>query len=71
MRFDHSNLVALCRKAITQQTKSTLGITGLEFSRVRIDRIVWHLDLDSSHPEAEEGFKGSSVRRVTWYVSWV
>jgi len=27
--------------------------------------------LISSHPEAEEGFKGSAVRRLKWNVSWV
>lgn len=25
----------------------------------------------SSHPEAEEGFKGTAVRRLKWNVSWV
>ena len=27
--------------------------------------------ITSSHPEAVEGFKGSAVRRLKWYVSWV
>jgi len=39
--------------------------------RVLIDGVVWHLDVGSSHPEAAEGFKGSAVRRLKWYVSWV
>jgi len=36
-----------------------------------IDGVVWHLDVDSSHPRAEVGSKGSAVRRLKWYVSWV
>src|SRR3712207_5628636 len=36
-----------------------------------IDEIVWHLDVDSSHPGAGAGPKGSAVRRLKWYVSWV
>ena len=24
-----------------------------------------------SHPKSEEGFKGSAVRRLKWYMSWV
>jgi len=39
--------------------------------RVRIDRIVWHLDVGSSHPVAVAGFKGSAVRRLKRYVIWV
>ena len=39
--------------------------------RVLIDETVWHLDVGSSHPEVEEDFKGSAVRRLKWYVSWV
>jgi len=39
--------------------------------RELIDGIVWHLDVGSSHPGAEEGSKGSAVRRLKWYVSWV
>jgi hypothetical protein len=32
--------------------------------RVHIDGVVWHLDVVSSHPKAEEGFMGLAVRRV-------
>ena len=32
---------------------------------------VWHLDVGSSHPGAEFGPKGSAVRRLKWYASWV
>ena len=39
--------------------------------RVLIDGIVWHLDVVSSHPGAEEGPKGSAVRRLKRYVKWV
>jgi len=71
MKIGHSDPMVLCGKTIAQQIKSTLGITGWYPFRVLIDKDVWHLDVDSSHPEAEEGLKGSSVRRVKWYVSWV
>ena len=39
--------------------------------QVHIDEIVWHLDVGSSHPGAGAGPKGSAVRRLKWYVSWV
>ena len=58
-------------RAIAQRIKGTPGITGWWFPRVHIDGIVWHLDVGSSHPGAEEGPKGSAVRRLKWYVSWV
>ena len=38
---------------------------------VPIDGVVWHLDVGSSHPGAEAGPKGSAVRRLKWYASWV
>ena len=50
-------------RAIAQRTKGTPGITGLSRPRVHIDDAVWHLDVGSSHPGAEEGPKGSAVRR--------
>ena len=58
-------------RAIAQRIKATLGITGLSPPRVHIDGEVWHLDVGSSHPGAEVGPKGSAVRRLKWYVSWV
>ena len=58
-------------KAIAQRTKVTLGITGLSPPRVHIDGEVWHLDVGSSHPGAGFGPKGSAVRRLKWYASWV
>ena len=57
--------------AIAQRIKATLGITGLSPPRVHIDGEVWHLDVGSSHPGAEFGPKGSAVRRLKWYASWV
>ena len=58
-------------RAIAQRIKATLGITGLSPPRVHIDGEVWHLDVGSSHPGAEFGPKGSAVRRLKWYASWV
>ncbi len=57
--------------AVAQRIKGTPGITGLSLPRVHIDGEVWHLDVGSSHPGAGEGPKGSAVRRLKWYVSWV
>ena len=57
--------------AIAQRTKVTLGITGLSPPRVHIDGEVWHLDVGSSHPGAGVGSKGSPVRRLKRYASWV
>ena len=58
-------------RAIAQRIKATLGITGSSPPRVHIDGEVWHLDVGSSHPGAGAGPKGSAVRRLKWYVSWV
>ncbi len=57
--------------AVAQRIKVTLGITGLSPPRVHIDGEVWHLDVGSSHPGAEAGPKGWSVRPLKRYVSWV
>ena len=57
--------------AVAQRIKGTPGITGLSPPRVHIDVAVWHLDVDSSHPGAEEGPKGLAVRQLKWYASWV
>jgi len=40
-------------------------------TRVHIDSLDWHLDVDSSYPGTAKGPKGSAVRRVKRYVSWV
>ena len=66
-----SDPAVLYGKAVAQRIKGTPGITGLSRPRVHIDDAVWHLDVDSSHPGAEVGPKGSAVRRLKWYVSWV
>ena len=66
-----SDPVVVSGNAIAQRTKVTLGITGLSPPRVHIDGEVWHLDVGSSHPGAEFGPKGSAVRRLKWYASWV
>ena len=58
-------------RVIAQRIKGTPGITGLSRPRVHIDDAVWHLDVDSSHPGAEVGPKGSAVRRLKRYESWV
>src|SRR4029078_6524457 len=58
-------------RAIAQRIKGTPGITGLFRPRVHIDGGVWHLDVGSSHPGAGAGPKGSAVRRLKWYASWV
>ena len=57
--------------AVAQRTKVTLGITGLYPPRVHIDGGVWHLDVGSSHPGGAAPSKGSAVRRLKWYASWV
>ena len=67
----HSDPAVPCGRAVAQRIKGTPGITGLSPPRVHIDGEVWHLDVGSSHPGAEEGPKGSAVRRLKRYVSWV
>ena len=57
--------------AVAYRIKGTLGITGLSRPSVHSDGAVWHLDVGSSHPGAVEGPKGSAVRRLKWYASWV
>ena len=66
-----SDPAVLDGKAVAQQIKGTPGITGLFLPRVHIDGGVWHLDVGSSHPGAVAGPKGSAVRRLKWYASWV
>lgn len=56
---------------IAQEIKVTLGITGLSFARVHIVQTVWHLDVDSSHPPGVVAWKGSAVRWLKRYASWV
>ena len=58
-------------RAVAKRIKGTPGITGLSPPRVHIDGEVGHLDVGSSHPGTEAGPKGSAVRRLKRYVSWV
>ncbi len=58
-----SDPAVLDGKAVAQQIKGTLGITGLSLPSVHSGGEVWHLDVGSSHPGAGEGPKGSAVRR--------
>ena len=58
-------------RAIAKRIKGTPGITGLSPLRAHIDGEVWHLDVGSSHPGAEEGPKGRAVRPLKRHASWV
>jgi len=71
MKVGHNDPVLLSKCSIARKIKGTLGITGLPRFRVPIDGVIWHLDVGSSHPGAENGSKGSAVRRLKGYVSWV
>jgi hypothetical protein len=44
-RTGHSDPISLEGKIVAQQIKVTLGITGLYFFRVPIEKTVWHLDV--------------------------
>ena len=70
-KVGHSDPAVLCGRAVAQRIKGTPGITGLSPPRVHIDGEVWHLDVGSSRPGAGVGPKGSAVRRLKWYASWV
>ena len=71
LKVGHSDPIILKEKVIAKRIKSTLGITGLLLFRVPIDGVVWHLDVGLSYPGAVGGSKGSAVRRLKWYMSWV
>ncbi len=66
-----SDPVVLCGRAIAQRIKGTPGITGLSPPSVHSGGEVWHLDVGPSHPGAVGGPKGSAVRRLKRYASWV
>jgi len=53
------------------QIKGTVGITGLYFLRVHIDRNVWYFDVDFSYPCDEVITKGLVVRKLRRNMSWV
>jgi len=67
----YSDPIVLSRIAIAYQMKGTLGITGLYFLRVHIDRNVWYFDVDLLYPCDGAVAKGSVVRRLKQYMSWV
>ena len=67
----HSDPAVPNGRAVAQRIKGTPGITGLSRPRVHIDGAVWHLDVGSSHPGAGAGPKGTAVRRLKRYASWV
>ncbi len=71
MKAGLSDPTVPCGRAADQQIKATPGITGLSPLRVNIAGEVWHLDVGSSHPGGEGAPKGSAVRRLKRYVSWV
>ena len=58
-----SDPAVLDGKAVAQQIKGTLGITGLSRPSVHSGDAVWHLDVGSSHPGGEEAPKGLAVRQ--------
>lgn len=66
-----SDLTVSSGRAVTYRIKVTPGITGLSPPSVHSDGEVWHLDVGSSHPGAEEGPKGWAVRPLKRHASWV
>ena len=58
-----SDPAVLDGKAVAQQIKGTLGITGLSLPSVHSGEAVWHLDVGSSHPGGGEAPKGLAVRQ--------
>jgi len=48
-----------------------VGITELSDLSVQSENQVCHLDVGSKFPDAETGIKGSTVRRLKFYVNWV
>lgn len=67
----YNDPIVLSRIAIAYQMKGTLGITGLYFLRVHIDRNVWYFDVGLLYPCGVAIAKGSVVRRLKQYMSWV
>ena len=67
----YSDPRALCGRCRAYRIKVTSGIT--ESSRLSVPSVgaVCYLDVGSSHPGAEEGPKGLSVRQLKRYASWV
>lgn len=53
------------------EIKVTLGITGLQHTRVHIACAICHLDVDLAYPSGAQAGKGPAVRRLKCYMSWV
>ena len=70
-KVGHSDPRVLCGRHRAYRIKVTPGIT--ESSRLSVPSVgaVCYLDVGSSHPGAEEGPKGLSVRQLKRYASWV
>ncbi len=60
-----------CGRHRAYRIKATLGITESSHLSVPSVGAVCYLDVGSSHPGAEEGSKGLSVRQLKRYASWV
>lgn len=48
-----------------------MGITELSDLSVQSENQVCHLDVGSKFPDVETDIKGSTVRRLIFYVNWV
>lgn len=67
----HSDPLLLWGKGSDQWIKVTVRITVWFWLRVHIDVKVCHLDVGSTHPGGVAAPKGSAVRRLKCYASWV
>ena len=70
-KVGYSDPRALCGRCRAYRIKATSGITELSHLSVPSVGAVCYLDVGSSHPGAEEGPKGLSVRQLKRYASWV
>ena len=58
--------------SVNAKASLTASVTARAVTKVGVsDPAVCDLDVGSSHPGAEFGPKGSAVRRLKWYASWV
>ena len=71
LKVGYSDPTSFCERYVAKKIKGTLGITGELLSRVHIDVVASHLDVDLSYPGNEKVSKGSTVRRLKRYMSWV
>ena len=70
-KLGFSDPVRIYDNRTAHRIKVTPGITGCSHPIAHIDDAVWHLDVGSSYPGAEEGPKGLAVRQLKGYASWV